>query len=526
MANGQLQLILNFEDSQVKRRFDESVGDSLFMRQLNELRDKPRLVKALRKAFKEINSKNPHVDKSVNDILVQKNDELFITDQPVPWYFDEIGHELKIKGDTCHCKMRVKSCAGDLFVNLVDGDAQPVIAPFYHRPSADPERMTEEEKRERARGIADTILLLAPKVNEIAGDTETIGSNVSDLLKWFQIELAVQRFEQQGNGCSLDVNVTPTWTKSKVDESKQIICYQWGGENKELLIASPNVRDAIKALAEVWHNPGAKSVLLSAWTGSGKDELKKLLLYGLRFKQERVFDFAAPDLASKENILDKLARRLMDHGALKEDSCDPSAVFIDEIHHASSKVVREVLLRFLSDPKLSYKNDEKVCEIDCGKLFYLFAASEKREQLRALPPPDFWNRIQHLVEMKHPLLLPKKEERKEVARQYFLFFWKRAGKKLPTDKRGKDLKSRLVDNEKTLESLSLQFAEEFRSPLVPIMSIRTLQTLIARVFSRATYRLRTERIDDVAKEIGRSLDEWVFDIARELGSEINPEGSF
>jgi hypothetical protein len=130
--------------------------------------------------------------------------------------------------------------------------------------------------------------------------------------------------------------------------------------------------------------------------------------------------------------------------------------------------------------------------------------------------------------MKHPLLLSDKKQREEVVRQYFCLFWRKASGEPDTSHPEGSPEARLVEKE-ILKELSSHFAKELGSPLIPVLSIRTLETLVARLFSRAAYRLRTERIQkttDVVKKIKDSFDAWLVEIVRELVPEINPEGSF
>ena len=54
---------------------------------------------------------------------------------------------------------------------------------------------------------------------------------------------------------------------------------------------------------------------------------------------------------------------------------------------------------------------------------YVFTGSTPREEMFEIAPHDFWTRISHVVEMKHPLELDDENERRSVLGDYFQMFW-------------------------------------------------------------------------------------------------------
>jgi len=513
-----LNLEVDGRSGQVRRAFDRSIEKTTFGKAFSRTHD------LILNAFPEW--------KTVLADIFSDQENVFFELQNVPWYLDLIGTEItRTPGSYI---MTNKNCKGyqfkALYKSLDNNRRKLLLTPFFHELSP-PKGADEKEalyKEETLRGLADTILFLAPTIEAAAKD------QIRDIFNWSEVEITFKtdRAPSADDGLeSFEIECTPNvhWAPAPTTEGKQCIWLYSEIEEKPkpILVASENFRTAIRDLSEVWHNPSAKSVLLSACSGSGKEELKELLFYALRVDKEQVIELSAPHLASENGqplttVYDELRPMIADCKLKKA----PVILFFDEIHHDGVEKLRTILLRFM-ETKYQKIDNEKV---DCKGILYLFAASKPPEELRRLSPPDFWTRIEYTIGMKHPLLVNKKDERNEILQQYFCLFWRSA-----VDDRGKetgrmnhgDVLSDLKQAQ-LLERLAASFADELDSPLIPIISIRMLRSIVRRLLSRTLYHLRTNEIGktDMADQIQSKLDEWILEIFKQIVPEIKPEGVF
>ena len=203
--------------------------------------------------------------------------------------------------------------------------------------------------------------------------------------------------------------------------------------NKRILVASRNVRKAICELSEAWHNPTARSVLLSAWTGSGKEILATLLVNAMGVGSAQQIELSAAAIESAQKLQEEIRNRLGQGTHLKEQGKkERTIIFLDEIHHdvAHAQDVRSGLLRLMETGIVGW--DEHNEAIRLKSPLYILAGSLPPDRIRTLPPRDLWTRIEYTVELRHPLLIrgddnketPKtRKEAKDCLMDYFELFW-------------------------------------------------------------------------------------------------------
>ena len=241
----------------------------------------------------------------------------------------------------------------------------------------------------------------------------------------------------------------------------------------QLLIASPHLRKAVSQGSELWRDASVRSGLLIAPPGSGKEVLADFLHAGnVLFRRDKdEAKFQASDIAEKDHTLSTIQFAGYDssdiwrrdlYGELlprkdvpvqgQQDNDNNSeqerevriedlvwrngllrrargtTVFFDEIDKASENVLR-ALLRFLENDEVSPQGGPTFSlgkgegkEADCFKCLRLFAGSKSRNDMFALNPPDFWTRIQFVLDMVHPLEIHNEEDRCRCLQEYTLMF--------------------------------------------------------------------------------------------------------
>jgi hypothetical protein len=508
-----ITLILTRRGDQIERKFVPSLARTDFG-----------------KALKALNPSRRKLEREFPGVKLPKldpNSAIFQKWQDVPWYLDKIGRELFENRDNRY-RLKVKACDGFLYIRLqiqrADGKWELLIRPFFQElplPKS-PDKMGID------RGFADTLLFIAPKLK--AGVR-----NAGEIFKWYDIDIKASctKFDSRRQQLTLAFEPEVRVFRGEVDEDKKSIDYRdLKGSPGKVLVVSKNVRAAIGELAEVWDNPLPRSVLLSAWTGSGKEVLKDLFLYACGLTEDRVMEFAAPDLAASgshgKQIFDKMkCKKLFSVVAKDEELRSHCVLFLDEIHHNGVQQLRSGLLRSMEIDEISDGQNT----VKTNRLTYLFAASNSPEQLRELPPPDFWNRIQYNVVMNHPLSLPK-DERAEAFRQYFCLFWRKAAETRTRNDKDKDVETtkniRLLQGKGAMKKISKRFVDVLGSPLIPMVSMRTIRTIVARLFGRALYLSKTEQPEasDLADRVSDQLEDWANEICRHIVPESRPEGLF
>jgi len=536
-----LKIMLEVSNKEVKRKFHPSFSATKFGSGLTYLSGQKRIVA---EAF-------PGIRSIIHKVLSDKF-ELFVQPQDMPWYLDVIAQ--RIIDERGAYKINIKSCRDYTFFDVSFRDRKTkrrnlLLPPFFHETPL-PKSAKETE---RLRGLADTLLFLSPLLQDVIRTAKgrkgkkkvDIGELISEAVDWVMIELDTKRIRPlRGSRATekfeLEVQATVRWDDySAITRGKKsITIYDSFDNEKQVIVSSRNVRKAIGRLSEAWHNPVAGSILLSAWTGSGKDVLQDVLTYALSVGDVKTIPLPAPQLGSLEEPLEGIFKAIDKLGFVnkapgvsgKRELNMVPLLFLDEIHHDSAQKLREQLLRLLEAKEMTCGGET----ISFEKARYLFAASELPEKLRSRNPPDFWTRIEYTIVMNHPLLLETREEINESLQQFFSVFWRTAAEKRRAKTVEKqttgiiDYLSPLKGDEIVLAELATVFAEALDSPLIPAVSLRLLRSIINRLFSRTIYFIRTEKIDDKDKlqRIRSEMDKWIIDIFKNIVPEIKAQGVF
>jgi len=493
---------------------------------------------------------HPDDVRAIVDVAVEKHrpDE----PEPLPWYWAEFFDTMKTAfekggGETRTFTLAIKGCRDYFFYTLRESAAgkpgEWKHVPFFQR-SAPPK---SADAAAHLRGIADLIMSLTPRLERLRGDGQwadfLAGEKHERLVReitWFDVELecTIAKSDPEQTRGELYVRMTPF-----AHEPSEVIV----GASTPILVTSPNVRTAIHALSEVWLSPKPKSVLISAWTGSGKEVLVSLLGDALRVGKRRL-TLSAAEVVDMRRFAREIEARMDDLGLkdkgragrgdgnsrpAKKPAPEMSLVFVDEIHHDAARDLRPGLLRLLETDELPIP--ERPHPIDFSRVVYVFAASQQPRELRAgCEPRDLWTRIEHTVEMSHPLKIADPATRADVLKSYFLLFWtsnKRAWDEQQHPRPACDKVRALLgggpepnDVEKELARL---FCLQFASPFIPIMSVRSLRTIVKRLFGRTVTFLRTrDGRPATAGELTNEFERWIRELSDELLVEPDPRNPY
>jgi hypothetical protein len=226
--------------------------------------------------------------------------------------------------------------------------------------------------------------------------------------------------------------------------------------------------------------------------------------------------------------IDKL-RPFLDKMELRKkfpDRWQHPVLFVDEIHQAT-QMDRASLLRVLEDNKI--RQSVKEDPIKIGELIWLFAASETRDELlMTCKPPDFWTRMDQIIELKHPLNVDPDESefdgtRQRVLQDYFWRFWRGtdtdAEKEIEEELspvRKRVLKYLLSDD---AFRLATRFAQCLGAPLIDVFSVRYIRGMAKRIKGQAVLLgLETSPIDKKTflKAAEKSMEGWTVKAFKDM----------
>jgi len=257
-------------------------------------------------------------------------------------------------------------------------------------------------------------------------------------------------------------------------------------KTETLLISSPHLRSAVERMAEIWQDKDLRTILLIAPPGSGKEVMERFLHAGTTYFGDfvdppnkklhagRLWRRCSTPLAEASLVgmspNELRATVFGEVSTLNDDNEKPSephermadgrywrnglvlaargtTVFLDEIDKCK-KDIRASLLRFVEDDevhpygaaepfklarlqderleRMKNDNNEHEEEKDLLKPRLLFAGSKLRSEMMAEGPPDFWTRIQRIIEIVHPFEIHSAHERYRCIQEYFVLFLYRA----------------------------------------------------------------------------------------------------
>jgi hypothetical protein len=547
-------LVISFQKKGVKRKFEdkstEMLRSTLTKIQSDEEAIK-KLSKVLRTAFEVEGMPSRVIQRILTEGIFDHFNDIYYTEQPVPWWLREFASLVDAAQSRSlpYEKYRVttKACRGYLFYALegylhkcasvqsqkdLDGKRWELLGrPFFRKapPSGTPEDI---------RGLADTLLFLAPDI--IGCISKKSQDDLHKLLSWFTIVLEWNVQDQKPHK-SLTLQIERVRGEEEWSDvySK---CITLPPKNKRILVASRNVRKAICELSEAWHNPTAKSVLLSAWTGSGKEILATLLVDAMGVGSAQRIELSAAAIESAQKLQEEIRNRLGQGTPLKEQGKkERIIIFLDEIHHdaAHAQDVRSGLLRLMETGIVGW--DERNEPIKLGSPLYILAGSLPPDRIRTLPPRDLWTRIEYTVELRHPLLIrggdnketsKTRKEAKDCLRDYFELFWCDQIKewaRTPGQIASVEAALSLLENKSLIKELSGKFAKELESPFKPLVSIRTIRSMVKRLLGKVVDEHRVYSgltSESLRKRIVNSFGDWVAELFDQLVPEIDPRGLF
>lgn len=317
-----------------------------------------------------------------------------------------------------------------------------------------------------------------------------------------------------------------------------------------LLLSSDKYCKALSQLTVIMNDPLAKSILLVAPPGSGKEDLaRSAFLCGER-KKEHSGKFISTTLAglsadkaakilfqvedkNNRNIISDYTQEL-DKGFSpeKEDGLYfkslSGGLFIDEIDK-TTKEVKSLLLRVLESNEVTIPEKSIVVKIPKEKRpLYIFSASMSSKVIFEQPPVDFWTRISQVVEMSHPLDISNDLERKRVTKAYLWLFWNKDAKDYLKNK--KLLPEHFDDNKQLvyyelqlpfyialeiflLSEPIIEFVTNELSDLISkkkdfLISIRIIKNLVCRIISLMVEYILYSKSENSAIE---KLKKWRFE---------------
>ena len=203
-------------------------------------------------------------------------------------------------------------------------------------------------------------------------------------------------------------------------------------------------------MAEVWNDATAKTALVIAPPGSGKENLASSAYHlrrsrrKSRRKNEIVRGLLVTSSLSPYNallnekqlisiesncVLPPAYATLTGTGDGRPDAglllkALGGTLFLDEIDKCPVET-RSGLLRILESETLVEPNSGRILSLKRVAPYYVFAGSKPRNEMFSLEPRDFWTRISHVIEMRHPLGLEGDQHRLFVLQEYFQMFWNR-----------------------------------------------------------------------------------------------------
>jgi hypothetical protein len=310
------------------------------------------------------------------------------------------------------------------------------------------------------------------------------------------------------------------------------------------LLASDNYCEAIYELMEILNDPTAKSVLLVAPPGSGKEKLAEFVFHCR--ESEKRGEFIATTLAglnatevskllfscSKSSIKSKIENlKPRPNDGLILRALD-GALFIDEIDK-TDKSVRDLLLRVLESGEITDPETSIIINIGKRRPLYIFSGSMSRKNMFQEAPPDFWTRISHIIEVSHPLAIDDIDKSKKVVKDYLWMFWSQhvidfmKKRRLIVDNKNMLTKPLINFNlalfkflldERTIDFACEILSEEISGRGKPLVSIRTLRAIVDRSLFSFLEVIQFSKFDDEPIEVyklskkesleGKGFDDW------------------
>lgn len=339
---------------------------------------------------------------------------------------------------------------------------------------------------------------------------------VADLLKSHRVlyETKVEVLNSDSKSLKITINSTlMEYPKGRICgcipiPGKEI--YKLGKEpatvkTPEVVITSPNVVEALLSLSQVWQDKFAKSILISAPPGSGKEQFSHSIAYSSG-REVNPLSFAEGEKSQLEEVL----FGKVDNGEIKRgliSKSEEKVLFLDEVHHPVDDAgIRGSLLRVLESDQFTPVGSDK--PIDIINVLFVLATSKplkgkKAKGLSEIPPIDFWTRMTHVITIKHPFESVWGIAFPDILDSYFSFFWwDRLEKYFKIDPRTYDNLKKIKGNKSQEKWVGNKATDlDYKQRLAQIKELRDIPNIdgnlkkLAEVFrERFTTILKEERI--------------------------------
>jgi len=305
---------------------------------------------------------------------------------------------------------------------------------------------------------------------------------------------------------------------------------------RQLLFSSDNYCRTFEQVSCVLNDPTARTILLIAPPGSGKEDLSTIL-HSCRRQQgvlvtttvaglseeiaaQRLFGFPKERMQYRvDSTTEGISPKRPFQGDLHDGAVFKAlggTLVIDELDKATEGV-RGMLLRFLENNDVAVPGTSIVLGIpETMRSLYVFVGSMPRSAFLQLKPVDLWSRMTHIIEMQHPLELGEATERLRAAEDYLRLFWIKNVQAFfvkerllnPSGKLYEPLRERFVEwwsffSSRTVgEFVCAEIANTLCAQGQPVPSIRTLRGTVSRCFNLLFYALLYHKSDD------SPLEQW------------------
>lgn len=194
-------------------------------------------------------------------------------------------------------------------------------------------------------------------------------------------------------------------------------------KSPEIIVVSPSVDNALVNLSQIWQDTFARAVLISAPSGSGKEELTKSIPYGNGRPIENLQTVSMADsdvISLQKRLYGQESSGVFLPGLI--EFAKGSALFLDEVHQPEEKPeARANLLRTLEAGEYFAINSNRLQKVN--DVLFLMATSKRLEELNELKPADFWTRMTHALEIRHPLDADDSQTKLHIISCFFNHFW-------------------------------------------------------------------------------------------------------
>jgi hypothetical protein len=237
-----------------------------------------------------------------------------------------------------------------------------------------------------------------------------------------------------------------------------------------VVVRSPQVVKSLKMLSTLWQDRFLSTVLITAPPGSGKEQYAASIPFGNgREGKDCPFNTLALASGDKAALERQLFGSKRDDGSIAGGLISRSkggTMFLDEVHHPDDQDgIRASLLRTLENDAYFPVGSAEEAKVE--KVLFVLATSRRMNEkgagssgkpLSEVPPPDFWTRMVHVLELPHPLEDVEVRHLEESVECFFKhFWWERVSKVFgvtPFVRSGKETTAKILQREQAEDLVS------------------------------------------------------------------------